>query len=164
MKRWIPVRTGRFAHALFGGVVALLLVLATWWVFFLAQMVGTEDALIHRQLELEARLIAHEFSEGALREGPVPGHPGFEGVRQGASSALVVAPEEAKLREHAGRVTRRRVQIYGEGALLLALVLGCVGMLYRLVLAEQRYRRDVDAFMGGFLRRIAVDQTIVEMY
>jgi signal transduction histidine kinase len=153
-------RAGRFPHVLFGLVVALLALLALWWFWFMAQAVRTEDALWQETVRLELRIIEREliahppspemFPNGS---GVVPGHPRFTlshgppPAMRGGSPWRAELSREAK-EEHDSAIRRRKLMIYGEGSFLLLLVLGCVAMLYRLVLAEQQYRRDTDDFMG----------------
>ena len=135
---------GRVPHVLFGVALALLALVAVWWFVFLAREVHLEDHLREENLDLRAKALM--ATHATRTPGPLPEDPRFEVVT--SPDGLVARPTHATLTAEHDRVRRRRSMIYGEGSFLLLLVLVCVFMLYRLVLAEQRYRRDIDAFMG----------------
>jgi len=144
---------GRVPHALFALALVMLALMAGWWFWFMAHAVREQDRLWRASLDLEARLIAASLADPALAPGPLALDTRFEVVatRAGAapiSSALSLVPSPALLNQHEREVARRRLMVHGEGSLLLLLVGACVGMLYRLVLAEHRYRRDVDLFLS----------------
>jgi signal transduction histidine kinase len=144
---------GRVPRALFALALVLLALMAGWWFWFMAHAVREQDRLWRASLELEARLLAASLAHSDLVPGPLALDPRFEVVpaRAGAapvSEALSLVPSAALLGEHDKEVARRRLMVHGEGSLLLILVMACVGMLYRLILAEQRYRRDVDLFLS----------------
>ena len=151
------MREGRssalLAQSLFGVAVGLLVLMATWWFWFLARSVSREDLLWHDKVALEMELAA-EQAAALPRPGPVPFDERLlvapaEGLgTRIPGSALEVRLAPGVMEEHVGAVRRRKAMIYGEGAFLLLLIATCVVMLYRLVLAEQRYRRDIDSFFS----------------
>ena len=136
---------GRVPHLLFGGVLGLLSALVVWWLLFLAHAVRTEDALWDRVMQLEASSLERQVAELHLPVGAFPGHEAFEIL---STDPPRVAASALTMQQRHALSDRRELMVYGEGSLLFVLLLGCVAMLYRLVLAEQRYRRDVDAFLG----------------
>lgn len=150
-------RTGaRLPQALFGLALALLVLLTAWWFWFLAGSVAREDIAWYEKTALQAQLAALDLAAtGQIRPGPVASDDRLivasaEG-RLGAripGSALEVRVKPQVIAAHARDITRRKAMIYGEGSLLILLVCTCIVMLYRLVLAEQRYRRDIESFLS----------------
>lgn len=111
------------APLLFATAVVVLIALSSWWYVFLGRAVETEFELRRANLVLQARLpdqIADRESLGT------------------------------ELRKLEQRRRRRELMILGEGLLLSGLLLAVVGMLYRLVRSERRFRTE----MEGFLRRV----------
>ena len=135
---------------LFGVAVALLALVTAWWFVFLARAVSVENDLRQEALSLRAEILDERTARSGMARvpGPVMEDQRFEiACEPGPGAPCTVRPTRAALAEQDARFRRRKVMIYGEGTLLLLLVLCCVGMLYRLVLAERAYRRDVEAFM-----------------
>lgn len=151
-------RARRYPHVLFGIVVVLLALLAVWWFWFLAHAIEREDAQWRRAVDLEIQLVEHELasrpptmSNADAASAVVARHPRFRADfidGAGMTSHWFVGLRQEAVAEHESAIRRRKAMIYGEGSLLLVLVLGCVVMLYRLVVAEQRYRHDAEEFMG----------------
>ncbi len=114
---------GNPATLLFATAVVLLILLSSWWYVFLGRAVDNEFQLLRSNTLLEARLLG-----------------------QDVDSQQVIAKLEA-LDE---RRQRREFMIFGEGLLLSGLLLAVVGMLYRLVRSERRFREE----MAFFMRRV----------
>lgn len=148
----------RLHHVAFGTALVLLVLIASWWMVFLTRSVQVEDDLQRQRLWLEAALQADALAAQGLRPsvGVLAGQERFEVVRvQGATAGapiggtgLGVRPTARTLDTQADRLHRRRLMVFGEGTLLLLLVGACVAMLHRLVVAEQRYRADVEHFLS----------------
>jgi hypothetical protein len=147
----------RIVHGLFGTSVTLLAVLTLWWFVFLAGTIADRARVEREQLAVVARLHAMHLSmtDEAALPGALPADPRFEvvasagpGVAPIPDAGLGVRPTEAALRRVDERLRRQRVMVFGEGTILLALVGACTVMLYRLLLAERRYRDDTDAFLA----------------
>lgn len=144
----------RVPQILFGLALTLLALLAGWWLWFLAIAVNLEDRLWRENASLTQRIVAHDLSSTAVVPGPVAADERFEvaplggGGRPIAGTALEVRLRGSVAEAHATALARRRAMVYGEGTFLLLLVACCVIMLYRLVLAERRYQRDVESFLS----------------
>jgi signal transduction histidine kinase len=148
----------RVHHFVFGGALVLLLLVAGWWLVLLNRSVTVQDQLSQERLWLKAAILAGELEklDAELELGVIAGTEDFEIVRASAhlpsspfgGMGLAIRPSTATLAERADRLSRRRFMVLGEGTLLLGLVGICVVMLYRLVLAEQGYRRDVEHFLS----------------
>lgn len=137
------------AVALFAFAVVLLVALGVWWFVLLhGRTVYTRDlhvALLATEADLHAaRLGAHV---GHLPPGPLPGDVRFEVVHPpGLPPTVRVAA--ATLRRVEDSFERRRGMVLGEGMLLTSLLVAVILMLYRLVRAEQRFREEMQQFLG----------------
>jgi glutamate-1-semialdehyde 2,1-aminomutase len=148
----------RTHHFFFGLALGLLVALAAWWIVLMSRTVGAEDRLARERLRLEAALHATLLAADPAarpRPGPLPDDPELEIVPAGPGAGapigrtgLSVRPVPRLLGEQDATVRRKRLMVIGEGSLMLLLVGSCVLMLYRLVDAERRYRRDVDHFLS----------------
>lgn len=137
------------AVALFAFAVALLVALGVWWFVLLhGRTVYTRDlhvALLATEAELHAaRLGAHL---GHLPPGALPGDARFE-VVQRAGRPPVVRVAAGTLRRVEDSFERRRGMVLGEGLLLSSLLVAVIAMLFRLVRAEQRFRDEMQQFLG----------------
>ena len=153
MKPAPPRASDRVAQALFLTSLLLLALMATWWFWFLAHSAMREDELWRQNARLAERagaleLAAQDPPGGRPSDARLLVVPAGSGGHPIAGTALEtrLAPEVEL--QHAKAVARRKLMIRGEGAFLLALVLTCLVMLYRLVLAERRLRRDIETFMS----------------
>ena len=74
----------------------------------------------------------------------------FEVLRQGCPecNAYVVQPTTEARAEILKRHERRRVMVFGEGGLLVSLLLVVLAMLGRLVHAERAFRKEMQDFLG----------------
>ncbi len=152
-------------HLLFGVALLLLGALGLWWSIFFLQAVELERSAQLAQLRHMALVTALEL--GHMPQPPqvgeaLPGQPSLEivAVEGEATEDLLflTVPQHpgfaVQIREEAvlavdERLRRRRIMFAGEGALLLLLVGVCTVMLYRLVRAERRGVRRMEAFLGA---------------
>jgi len=147
-------------HILFGFSLLTLIVLAVWWIVLHASQVDAVHQGKLNTLKLEAR----EKVESLLRSEKTYSVP----VLEDGSDFEIVTSNEAnesyaiqmypKWPQHYLRIKKavidkvidkhnsRRLMVSGEGTLLMVLLFVCVIMLYRLLLAEQRSRREMQTF------------------
>lgn len=147
-------------HILFGGSLITLIALAIWWIVLHSTQVDSVFAGQLAMLKLETIQKAGELSQ-IKREQKLPtleDDSKFKIVATKSTNdenAISLAPNwpeyslllkkqavQAMYEKH----SRRRVMIYGEGTLLMVLVFICVIMLYRLLLAEQKTKSEMQTF------------------
>lgn len=157
----------RGALVLFGLAVALLIALSVWWLYFLSAAIEREAALtyalLERDVEREAHRLASEAAAGRLPPpaGVLAADPRLEVVQRPPRSApaglkqpiaaqpdLYLQPTAAHLAEIEARKAAKERMIAGEGALLTSLLIAVVAMLYRLIVAERRFRTEMQDFLG----------------
>jgi len=144
-------------HLLFGLALALLMALSAWWIVLMTRTISAEDRLVRERVRLqavvEATLMAGDPT-ASPEVGPLLGSE-FEILPAGpgvgapiGNTGLAIAPTGEFIAELEDRISRQRIMVIGEGSLMLLLVGACVLMLYRLVTAERRYRKDVEHFLS----------------
>ncbi len=145
-------------HVVFGVALTTLIALGSWW--FL--LVWTQVKELHSQrlelLELRGRDLAQELGRFPAAGPPptVAANGPFELVPYaGEAGAYPLGPNRPHLalRPKAEATTaveskfhRRTFMVFGEGSLLMLLILVCFFMLYRLLLSERRARAEVETF------------------
>lgn len=157
----------RGALVLFGLAVALLIALSVWWLYFLSAAIEREAALTYALLERDVEREAHRLASQAeqdhqpVQPGTLAADPRLEVVQRSAGpgtsaleqqiaaqSGLYLQPTAAHLAEIEARKAAKERMIAGEGALLTSLLIAVVAMLYRLIVAERRFRTEMQDFLG----------------
>jgi signal transduction histidine kinase len=150
---WSGGRLRRREHVVFGLALLLLVALAVWWSRTLSGLIASEHEL--QLVELQEAAWAQAASIPEVRVGDEHGDYVVVGPEArgrwcvplaGGAAALCPTPETLEVAEQ--RFQRRRAMVQGESGLLLVLLLVCVFMLYRLVVAERRFRAEVEFFLG----------------
>ncbi len=172
---WQPLPNQHGLLALFGAAAILLIALGSWWFVFIQAAVRAEYHYEQLALGHEAQVRALQLGrlpapQSALLVGRVP----LEIVTASAVAAdernaywqctgaeiVKNAPNYVDLACPAVRPTaaayagvqrhyqRRRAMVYGEGGLLVSLLTIVLAMLARLVRAEQRFRHEMNDFLG----------------
>lgn len=172
---WQPLPNQHGLLALFGAAAILLIALGSWWFVFIQASVRAEYNYEQLALGHEAQVRALQLGrlpapQSALLVGRVP----LEIVTASAiavdernafwqctgGEVVKTSPDYADLacpvvRPTAGAYAgvqrhyqRRRSMVYGEGGLLVSLLTIVLAMLARLVRAEQRFRHEMNDFLG----------------
>jgi len=154
-------RTGGY-HVLFGLALVALFALGSWWAIFFMHAIELERQKKTDDLVLasaRAAAMAGATADPAEARAMLP-----EGVdlveAAGGDSALctpcgpahpdlLACPSASELDEIGRKLARRRVMVFGESGLLIALLLICTFMLYRLVRQERRYREGMHLFVAS---------------
>lgn len=148
-----PLLRRHGAVLLFALAVSLLIALSLWWLYFLSAAIEREEALTYALLERDVQLASARLAEASQDAAtPVPigmlaSDPRLE-VVPGEASTLRVQPTAAHLAEIARRKQGKQRMITGEGALLTSLLIVVVAMLFRLIVAERRFRNEMQEFLG----------------
>ena len=148
-------------HLLFAAALAALIVLGVRWFVLNFEQVNRVHAYKIEILSQNARLKALELGrlDGGGPRPTLPDDSPLEIVTRGDLSPaeiviplepnrpeLAIRPKPARLLRIKEKHTRRLVMVYGEGSLLLGLILVCVLMLYRLLLSERKSRSEMETF------------------
>ena len=136
-----------------------LLVLGTWWVIFLRNNV--EEIYQHEleELMLQAQLVATNFQlNGQMPASRASRFMVIPSSREGAQELtislgprrpdLTLKPKPGVVEELADSYQMKLIQVFGEGALLLLLILVTMFMLYYIVLVEGRVLRSMENFLS----------------
>lgn len=161
LERLLPTR--RAATVLFVLGVVLLIALAAWWFVFLQRAIEREYRLTRMGYDCRAALHAARLGgrDGALpADGPLAEDPEFEIVAltddvegpfvllQAPDRDRVLRPRPAVLAGLRDNHESRQMMWLGEGAFLLALLVIVVAMLYRAIRNENRFRDEMEDFLG----------------
>jgi signal transduction histidine kinase len=156
--------TRRAYHAVFGVALVALFALGISWTAFIWRAMRTERELSLERLAVAAHRAAEECgrSEKPWAIGPLPDGT-LEVVPAGVASGTppelvvpcrplhpvrVVRPSPVALAGIESKLTRRRIQAWGESGTLLVLLGMCTAMLYRLVRSERRGAARMREFLA----------------
>lgn len=170
-RAWVFRRARALAPLLFALSVVLLIVLTAWWFLLIHRTIGEQHHMRRDMLQLEALLHAEELRDKVivLVPGPFSIDPRYEIVpaerwaqRSGSlqmegviwqpaplGPQMFLVPTTATLEEMERAVSRRRAMVFGEGSLLVSLLLAVLAMLGALVRAEGRFQAEMETFLGG---------------
>ena len=170
-RAWLFRRARALAPLLFALAVVLLIGLSTWWFLLIHRTIGEQHHMRRNMLRVEALLHAEELHDRltSVKPGPFISDLRYEIVpaarwagRIGPRSAddqiwlpaavgsdLVLVPTPETLGDLDRAVSRRRAMIFGEGSLLVSLLLAVLAMLGALIQAERRFQSEMETFLGG---------------
>jgi len=145
-------RGSRREHVLFGAALICLLMLASWWITFMARSVQLEYDYALVEIRQEAMQLAYTLESPELDHESLRVVPEAEGSDWAIPlvnlSDWAIDIRTARLDELASTLSRRRVMVLGEGGFLLGLLGVCILMLFRLVASRRSVQREMELFVG----------------